>query len=169
MYVHTHICTHTHKCTKRVPESLSEERTSHLGAFLGLLELFRCLLGAYVCMDVCTGPPFFVCFQQKMMMSWNCPSNCRSEQAPRGPETRREPQRGTETHREAKFEGGTLSFRVRQKNLCNTQYVLSNDMTIMSWTICACRSLGEVSIPLLSSSDQTAGNDTRDFCAASQI
>ena len=52
---------------------------------------------------------FFVCFQQKMMMSWNCPSNCRSEQAPRGPETRREPQRGTETHREASASAQTVS------------------------------------------------------------
>ena len=117
IYVCMCVCTyvHIHLCTRRGPESLSVERTSHLGAFFGLLELFRCLLVAYVCMDVRTGPPFFVCFQQKMMTSWNCRSNCRSEQAPRGPETRREPQRGTETHREANFEGGTLSFRIAKK------------------------------------------------------
>jgi len=42
MYVHMYIC------TKRGPESLSVERTTHLGAFFGFLELFRCFLGAYV-------------------------------------------------------------------------------------------------------------------------
>ena len=43
---------------------------------------------------------FFVCFQQKMTMSWNCPSNCPSEQAPREAlrraESLREAQRRTE-------------------------------------------------------------------------
>ena len=139
IYVCMCVCTyvHIHLCTRRGPESLSVERTSHLGAFFGLLELFRCLLGAYVCMYVCTGSPFPTEDDDVMELPVKLPVRASSQRP-------RDAQRASERHRDA--QRGQLRRRNTflsscEKDLCNRQYVLSKDMTIMSWTICACRSL----------------------------
>ena len=90
-YVHTHIC------TKRGPESLCKRgKNKPVGSLFWLPGALQVLLGS-----ICTGPPFFVCFQQKMMMSWNCPSNCPSEQSPREAQRRAESLRAQRRHRDA--------------------------------------------------------------------
>ena len=147
MYVcMTYVCTYTHMYTytqmyKERPRESERGKNKPLGSLFGPPGALQVPLGS-ICMYGCMYRPTIFCMlptedDDVMELPVKLPVRASSQRP-------RDAQRASERHRDA--QRGQLRRRNTflsscEKDLCNRQYVLSKDMTIMSWTICACRSL----------------------------
>ena len=136
MYVCMYICTYTPMYKERPRES-ERGKNKPLGSLFWPPGALQVPLGS-----ICMYRPTIFCMlptedDDVMELPVKLPVRASSQRP-------RDAQRASERHRDA--QRGQLRRRNTflsscEKDLCNRQYVLSKDMTIMSWTICACRSL----------------------------